>query len=249
MIKYSRRKVGGLIHDKASKGEEMNRKVIALSSTPIKDGYVKVTEKYLDAIFAAEGIPMLLSPKLEDEYISNVCKTVDGFLFCGGDDIDPKYYGEEKSELLGNTCSIRDEFEYKLFAAAYKTSKPMLGICRGLQVFNVFLGGSLCQHVEGHKQSEARDILTHAVTLTDDGLLNKILRKDSIAVNSFHHQVIRELAQGLAVDGISTKDGYVEAFHHVTHPFLLGVQWHPECYYDISDTSSMIFEEFIKACN
>jgi putative glutamine amidotransferase len=172
----------------------------------------------------------------------------DGFLFCGGEDIDPKYYGEEKSRLLGNICSVRDEYEEKMFAAAYKTGKPILGICRGMQVINVFLGGSLHQHVDGHKQAESRDARTHTVELCESGVLRKILGESAIAVNSFHHQIVKRLAADLICNATSTNDGYIEAFHHKEHPFLLGVQWHPECYFELSETSSKIFDEFIKAC-
>ena len=226
----------------------MNRPIIALSSTPVEDGYVKVTEAYLDAVYAAGGIPMLLSPRIDEGYIESVCNTADGFLFCGGDDLDPKYYEEEKSELLGNVCSKRDEFEHKLFTAAYKTGKPLFGICRGLQVFNVFLGGSLHQHVDGHKQNAARSERTHSVAICKGGILEGILGENEITVNSFHHQVVKVMADGLVCDALSSNDGYIEAFHHSNHPFLLGVQWHPECYFELSETSSKIFKEFINAC-
>lgn len=225
----------------------MEKIIIALSATVNDEGYVKVNEAYLNAIRNSGGIPSVISPCLDDEYIRNICETSDGFLFCGGEDIDPKYYGEEKSKDLENICSKRDEFEVRLFAAAYKTGKPILGICRGMQGINVFLGGSLHQHVDGHKQTESREEKTHTVDLTNEGILNRILGEETIAVNSFHHQIVKRLADGLIVDAIS-KEGYIEAFHHQTHHFLLGVQWHPECYYSSSETSSEIFKEFIRAC-
>lgn len=222
---------------------------VALSATLEKDGYVTVSDYYLDAITKSGAIPSVLSPRLDDEYIKYVCETFDGFMFCGGDDIDPAYYGEEKSGQLGNVCSNRDKFESKLFAAVYETGKPILGICRGLQAINVFLGGSLHQHVDGHKQTEDRPIRTHSLDLCEDGILGKILSKEKIAVNSFHHQIINRLGDGLCVDGVSEKEGYIEAIHHTTHRFLLAVQWHPECYYDLSETSSKIFKAFVAACN
>ena len=228
-------------------GVKMKKIIIALSSTPIEDGYVKVTEAYLDAIYCAGAIPMLLSPRVDDEYLQNVCETVDGFLFCGGDDIDPKYYGEEKSPLIVNICSKRDEFECALFKAAYKTGKPILGICRGLQVINVFLGGSLHQHINGHRQKEARDVFTHSVKLCEGEMLQKMLVEEKIKVNSFHHQIIDRLAKTLACDAVSD-EGYIEAAHCPTHKFLLGVQWHPECYFTKSENSSKIFKAFVEAC-
>ncbi|MBP3376001.1 MAG: gamma-glutamyl-gamma-aminobutyrate hydrolase family protein [Clostridia bacterium] len=225
----------------------MKKIIIALSSTLIEDGGVKVNEAYLDTIYGAGAIPMLLSPRIDDEYIQNVCETVDGFLFCGGDDIDPKYYGEEKSPLIGNICSKRDKFECALFNAAYKTGKPILGICRGLQVINVFLGGSLYQHIDNHRQKAARDVFTHSVKLCEGEMLQNILGEDGIEVNSFHHQVINCPAESLVCDAVSD-EGYIEAAHAPNHRFLLGVQWHPECYFTKSETSSKIFKAFIEAC-
>ena len=225
----------------------MRKIIVALSSTPTEDGYVKVTEGYLDAIYSAGAIPMLLTPRADEEYIRSVCETVDGFLFCGGDDIDPKYYGEEKSSLIGNICSKRDEFECELFRAAYGTGKPILGICRGLQVMNVFLGGNLHQHIDGHKQNEAKDVCTHRVTLCEGQMLHVLLGEEKINVNSFHHQIVDRLAEPLVCDAVSD-DGYIEAAHAPSHKFLLGVQWHPECYFSKYEISSKIFKAFIEAC-
>lgn len=225
----------------------MDKVIIALSSSLNDTGYVLVTEDYLNSIRRAGGIPSLLAPRLDDDYIREICETSDGFLFCGGDDMDPKYYGEENSASQ-NICSRRDEFEAKLFAAAYKTGKPILGICRGLQVINVFLGGSLYQHIDGHRQDAARNVRTHAVLLNNDGLLRDIIGEDRIEVNSFHHQLIKRLADPLWLDATSEREGYIEAFHHPGHKFLLGVQWHPEAYFTESETSARIFEAFIEAC-
>lgn len=225
----------------------MKNLIVALSSSLDDKGYVMVTEAYLNAVRGSGGIPSVLAPNLDDEYIREVCETSDGFLFCGGDDLDPKYYGE-KIDGSQNICSRRDEFEEKLFAAAYKTGKPILGICRGMQVINVFMGGSLYQHIDGHRQSEARDVRTHGVTLSRGGMLADIIGECEIRVNSFHHQLVKRLAEGLSVDGVSEVEGYIEAFHDPNHPFLLGVQWHPEGYFKHCETSSKIFKAFIEAC-
>ena len=225
----------------------MNKVIIALSSSLNDKGYVLVTESYLNAIRGAGGIPSVLAPSLDDEYIREICETSDGFLFCGGDDLDPKYYGEEINGSE-NICSKRDEFEQKLFDAVYKTGKPILGICRGMQVINAFMGGSLYQHIDGHRQSEPKDVRTHGVVLSEGGMLVDIIEEKEIKVNSFHHQLVKKLADGLVVDGVSATEGYIEAFHDPNHPFLLGVQWHPEGYFRLCETSSRIFEAFIEAC-
>ena len=226
----------------------MQRPRIALFASVTETDCASLNQGYLRAIWKSGGDMCVMFHDANEEYVNDVCEHFDGFLFCGGEDIDPKYYGEEKSALLGNVCSMRDEYEEKMFAAAYKTGKPILGICRGMQVINVFLGGSLRQHIDGHKQTGSRETRTHSVELCEGGVLRNILGENTITVNSFHHQIVKKLADGLVCDAISTKDGYIEAFHHKEHPFLLGVQWHPECYYELSETSSKIFETFIRAC-
>ena len=226
----------------------MYRLNIALSGSIPESDIVSINNKYLAAVWEVGAVPTLLMPKAEDEYISRVCEQFDGFIFCGGDDLDPKYYGEQKSEKIGNICSARDEFEEKLFRAVYATGKPILGICRGMQVINAFLGGSLHQHMDGHIQSEDKSVTTHPVLVEKDSMLEKITGANEFPVNSFHHQAINSLAPGLVVDAYSKNDGYVEACHSEEHKFLFGVQWHPESYFESSDISKKIFQAFIDAC-
>ena len=223
----------------------MNEVIIALASN-VSDGMVSVRDTYLNSVWKSGGVPVLLQPRSDTEYVSQVASKFDGFVFCGGEDIDPKYYGEE-NVASKNICSVRDEFEEALFKAVYKTGKPILGICRGMQVINVFLGGSLHQHIDGHVQDEHRSVRTHSVSIQSDSTLAKILGEENIDVNSFHHQVVKKLADTLTVDAVNG-DGYIEACHAVGQRFLLCVQWHPESYYDHCDTSRKIFEAFIKAC-
>ena len=221
--------------------------MICIAITPnINDGMVAIRDTYLDSVYKAGAMPILLQPRADKEFIKSICACADGFIFSGGEDIDPAYYGEENTASK-NICSIRDEFEKMLFDAAIKTGKPILGICRGMQAINVFLGGSLHQHIDGHVQEEHRSVRTHEVSLTEDSMLAKILDTEVIDVNSFHHQAVKVLADGLAIDAVS-RDGYIEACHATEHPFLLCVQWHPESYYNESDTSRKIFKKFIEAC-
>lgn len=221
--------------------------MIYIAITPnFDDGMVSVRDTYLNSVYNAGAIPILLQPRCDEEFVREICKNVDGFIFSGGDDIDPAYYGEGNTASK-NICSTRDRFEKMLFEEAYKTGKPILGICRGIQAVNVFMGGSLHQHIDGHVQEEPREIRTHSVTLTKNGFLRNVLNEERIEVNSFHHQVIKLLADGLTVDAVSD-DGYIEAFHAKGHRFLLGVQWHPESYYGYCETSQQIFKAFVKAC-
>ncbi len=220
---------------------------IALSASLQDGSNVSVSRYYLEAIHASGGFASPLAPCIDDKYINEVAQSFDGFLFCGGEDIDPSYYGEERGEKLRNVCSLRDEFEFKLFKAVFKTGKPIFGICRGMQGINVFLGGSLYQHIDGHIQTEEKPTRTHSVKVGRGTLLYNIVKDDSLPVNTFHHQVVKKLADGLVRDAESD-DGYIEAFHLDGHRFLLGVQWHPECYYSLEKSSKRIFDAFIEAC-
>ncbi len=217
-------------------------------SVPIdQDGAVSAREGYIKSVWNENAIPSLLIPDSSNEYIRDVTDTFDGFIFCGGGDIDPRYYREEKSTDIKNVCFKRDEFEAALFSSVYAQGKPILGICRGMQIINVFLGGSLFQHIEGHLQASERQEKSHAVNISDGTLLKKIICSDMISVNSFHHQAVKKLADRLTVDAVS-HDGRIEAYHEEGHNFLLCVQWHPEAYYDLDESSNRIFRAFIAAC-
>ena len=218
---------------------------IALSAG-VKEESSVVKHAYLNAIWDVGAIPTILQPRTDDFFMARVAEEFDGFVFCGGDDIDPKYYGENINGSK-NICSIRDGFESDLFKVVYSTGKPILGICRGLQVINVFCGGSLHQHIDGHVQRAERKVRTHGVKLRRGGLLERIEARGCIEVNSFHHQAVKNIADNLVVDAVSD-DGYIEAVYDPNHIFLLGVQWHPECYYSECKTGLRVFEAFAKAC-
>lgn len=226
----------------------MDRLHIALSGSVLDSNAVSVNNDYLCAIWSCNATPTLLLPNKERHFISDVCREFDGFVFCGGGDIDPSYYEESNKGKSRDICHQRDEFERELFTAALATGKPILGICRGMQVINVFLGGRLHQHIENHSQSEERSICTQNVIIQEQSLLGKITGKKEVCVNSFHHQAICSLSKDLSLDAISEKDGQIEAFHMEGHRFLLGVQWHPEATRGVDESSRLIFREFIRAC-
>ena len=226
----------------------MNRPSIALMvSTADQDTMMAVNKDYLNAIWNAGGIGVVLPYTEDREQLKEFAENFDGFLFCGGVDIDPSYYGEEIKPETKYICSIRDSFEYAMFHECFPTNKPILGICRGEQVINVFLGGTLHQHIDGHVQAEARHKQTHRVTVNKGSMLHRLLAKEEIMTNSFHHQCVKKLGKGLICDAVS-EDGYIEAYHSDEHPFCLGVQWHPESYHKTCETSSKIFAAFINAC-
>jgi putative glutamine amidotransferase len=223
------------------------RPIIAMLASIDEKNQITINRDYLTAINNSGGIGVVVPHTLDDVKISEYAKTFDGFVFCGGSDIDPKYYGEEKHSETKNICSLRDEFEYKIFNEIYPLKKPILAICRGEQAVNVFLGGTLHQHIENHVQTEKRHVTKQKVTLTKNGYLHRLLGREEIYTNSFHHQCVACLGRGLICDGVSF-DGYIEAFHSSEHPFCVGVQWHPENFYDLEDSSSKIFDSFISAC-
>ena len=226
----------------------MNRPKIAMFTSKQDEQYHKISQDYMSALWdhGALGVPVLLRD--DGEYVGEIAETFDGYMFCGGGDVDPTLYGEIKEEKTKNICSIRDRCELAVFEKVYKADKPILGICRGLQIMNVALGGSLYQHIEGHKQAdEPRSVHEQAVLVENDSFLINLISENKIFVNSFHHQAIKKLADELLVDAVA-EDGVIEAVHAKNKRFCLGVQWHPENFYNLDKNASAIFDSFVKAC-
>lgn len=218
---------------------------------------VWVGPNYLDAIYTAGGIPIMLPLHTDKDSLKIVANVCDGFLFTGGPDISPFLYQEETLAQCGVVVPERDKMEEDLFSIIIDTDKPVLGICRGIQIFNVFLGGTLYQDIPAqfaapiqlaHSQTSGNSVLSHSVILEKDSLLHRINPKDYIQVNSFHHQVIKDLAPSLKVAGKSI-DSLIEAVYLPSKKFFLGVQWHPEHLFKTNDDAMNIFKAFIHACN
>lgn len=202
---------------------------------------------YVKAINDAEGIPLVVYPN--DDY-KRIVDEVDGLLVIGGFDVNPKYYNEEINEKCGEIADNRDKMEIPLIEYAYKTNKPLFGICRGFQVMNVALGGSLYQDLETmfsdsiiHNDDKDNPHPKHPVRCTD--LLKKIEAKDEIITNSYHHQGIKELSNLLKPMGYS-EDGLIEAAYAPNRKCFFGVQWHPELTYQQDDASFKLFKYFIE---
>lgn len=182
----------------------------------------------------------------------------DGILFAGGEDVDPAFYGEQKRHENVHADRARDEFEFSLLEAALKRRAPILGICRGVQMINVKMGGSLYQDMNEdaepqyeHRQTDAgksRQEATHAVLVTDkDSELGGIVA-GACRVNSLHHQAVKRLARGLKVTAHSD-DGFVEAIESADdYPFLVAVQWHPEEMVNDSPEQRAILARFLEKC-
>ena len=212
-------------------------------------GKMMMNKTYLDAVWYGGGLPVVLSYDTDPSKLAEYAALFDGFLFSGGVDVDPVKYGEEKQFDSVEIDSVRDEFEEALFKAVYPTGKPILGICRGIQSINVWLGGTLHQHIDGHRQDVPGVERTHPIQITEGSLFHTLCGKNEVMVNTFHHQVIKTLAPALTADAVST-DGYVEVAHEEGHRFLLAVQFHPEfyCGKDDDDHSAAVFTAFVNAC-
>ena len=225
-----------------------NRPLIGIVSS--RDGEKKMmNQRYMDAVWYAGGLPVVLSYTTDEAKLAEYGVIFDGFLFSGGVDVNPVKYGEEKMFDSVEIDDARDDFEEALFKAVYPTGKPILGICRGIQSVNVWLGGTLYQHIDGHRQDVPAEERTHLITVTEGSLFHKLCGKTEVMVNTFHHQAVKTPAPVLTVDAVNPQ-GIVEVVHEEGHRFLLGVQFHPEFYFsrEDDDHSAAIFKAFIAAC-
>ncbi len=193
-----------------------------------------VNASYVEAVLRAGALPLVLSPAVGPARASEALAAIDGLLLSGGDDIDPGLYHMAPSPHLGATDPARDMFELALLGGARQRGMPILGICRGLQLVNVGLGGTLWQDLPTerpgpveHNPRTGRATRVHAVTLAPEGRMRAAVATDTVQVNSFHHQGVRDLAPGLVARGWSD-DGLVEVVEGDDDRWLVGVQWHPE---------------------
>ncbi len=208
---------------------------------------------YMKGIEASGGVPVMLPLTTDNEILDMISQKFDGFLFTGGQDADPGLYGEEKLTCCGEVCKERDIMEKYLLERIIELDKPALGICRGIQIFNAALGGTLYQDLNKqhpsdteHHMSPPYNRAVHSVFVCSDTPLSEIISDEIIGVNSYHHQAIKELSPKLEAMAIS-EDGLIEGVYMPDKKFILALQWHPEFSFR-SDTNSLeIFRNFIKA--
>jgi len=194
-----------------------------------------VNAAYVRAVAQGGGVPLILSQLMGDSNAARALDGCEGLVLTGGEDIDPSHYGAEASAALGSVDAVRDRFELALFAAARSAGLPILGICRGIQLINVALGGTLYQDLPSerpgpvdHNPDAARSARTHHVCLARGSRAAHALGVDRLVPNSFHHQAIRDLTPVLVASGWSD-DGVIEAVEsRADDGWLLAVQWHPE---------------------
>ena len=218
---------------------------------------VVMNQRYYTAVMVAGGAPVLV-PLLDDEgALRELYERLDGILLPGGVDMNPDTFGERPHPRLGRIDPARDRVEMLLTRWAIDDEKPVLGLCRGLQVINVVLGGTLHQDVEAQLPNAIkhdyfpthgfrRDHIAHDVALAPRTRLREIAGADRIAVNSMHHQGIKRLSPSL-IPSATAPDGLVEAAESPNGHFLVGVQWHPEVFEMTDPNTRRLFEAFVDA--
>ncbi len=232
-----------------------SKKPIILCTRASVNSHFLINKAYANAVGNSGGILMMLTSEVTTEDLEKVLDTVDGVLLPGGSDVDPNLYNQERKEYTGDSDNYRDIIESMVIEQAMKRGMPILAICRGLQILNVKLGGTLYQDIEkefsntiqhDNHEGKTRDHLAHIVDIHHGCLLERIIGKSVVEVNSLHHQGIHELGKGLSVCAVSP-DGLVEAVEMPIYPFMLGVQWHPE-ELATNEMWKKVFDAFIGSC-
>ena len=222
-----------------------------------KSGIVSyaIKEAYVQALLKMGALPVILPIGLPLTSLDELLVKFDGVLFSGGADIDPQRFNGEEHRRVYGVDVARDEFEIRFLDKLIEAQKPLLTICRGTQVLNVTLGGSLYTDIYDQMPNAlkhdyfpgfSRDYIAHSVQFVGDSRLREILGGDEISTNSLHHQGIKDIGKGLTVTARAA-DGLVEAIEVDGHPFAIGVQWHPE--WMQADARMMrLFGAFVEAC-
>lgn len=236
----------------------MKKPVIGITpSHNTENDDISLRPTYIRALTASGGLPIVLPLEIGDNDFDLYTQMCQGFLFSGGPDPHPFLFGEETQANCGNVSAARDAMELKLLKAAMNAEKPILGICRGIQIINVGLGGDIYQDIPSqvecsfpiaHKQPFYYNNPSHHVNVAPGTLLSRLsMGRTRIEVNSMHHQAVRLPAPGLVVSG-RAPDHIIETLEKPDYPFLLGVQWHPEYLWQNNETAANIFSAFVDAC-
>ena len=200
-----------------------------------------VNNTYVNSVLMNGGVPYLIPVTDNVEVLRQIVAQLDGIIFTGGEDFAPAYFGEEEHEHLGEVNVTRDTYDLTLFKLASDRNIPTLGICRGLQLINVGMGGTLYQDLPSekpsdinHRQSEAGTVATHSVSVVEGSLMHQILGQKEVQVNTFHHQAIEKLAPGLKIVGWAN-DSVPEMIEAYPHRQIIGTQFHPEIFTNAGD--------------
>ncbi len=210
---------------------------------------------YVEAVRLAGGIPVLIPLNLSEAELAPLLDRFDGLLLPGGGDIDPQRYNGRPHPTVAGIDADRDRVEIFVARYAVETAKPLLAICRGQQVLNVALGGTMWEDVESqvdgsirhdYNLAYPRNFLPHTVDIQPDSLLAHALGRTQTPVNSLHHQAVRDIADRLTVTAVAP-DGIVEGLEVAGHPFAIGVQWHPENLVQDDPAMLALFEALVAA--
>lgn len=210
-----------------------------------------VQHTYIRAVTQAGGLPVMIPAIMDEEDRNELYSRLQGVLFSGGGDIDIKYFNGEDHPEIADVDDVRDTTELSLLAQSVADGKPFLAICRGVQVMNVALGGTLYTHIPDqfktiieHSQDEFTTLI-HPVNIDEDSRLAEIFGETLLNVNSLHHQGLKDVASSLKVVG-HAPDGLIEAVELPGHPYAMGVQWHPEWLTD-QPVMRRLFKSFVDA--
>jgi putative glutamine amidotransferase len=236
------------------------RIAITAGSNPGTTNHTWLRFDYLHAVSKAHGLPSIIASGFTnplDEAVQlagEILDTCDGLLLSGGTDVDPAIFGEVPHTALGRVDPPRDPFEITLAREAVRRDMPVLGICRGLQVLNVALGGTLIQDIPSdvpgaarHEAAENRVEIAHEVDIVPGSKLAQLLSATKVGVNSFHHQAAKRIGEGLTVSATSPEDGIVEGLEMTDRAFVVAVQWHPENFWKTSANFDGLFGGFVEA--
>jgi putative glutamine amidotransferase len=207
---------------------------------------------YVESIEDAGGLPCIIPYLRDAEMHVRYCEKMDGLMLVGGADVAAERYGQEPLASEYPPTPERDNFELAFLHTFMETGKPVFGICRGIQLLNVALGGTLIQDIPSmlnmvhHMQGVGMQEIAHEVRIDPDSLIARLLGSEDIEVNSFHHQCVDHLGDGLLAVGHS-EEGIIEVIEHDSYPFMLAVQWHPERM-RTDERQLDLFKGFIKAC-
>lgn len=231
--------------------------IIGISGNILEENSIAkafVNQTYIDSVVRANGIPFIM-PICEDEnIIKKMIEKVDGIIMTGGVDIHPFRFNEEPNPKIGAISKERDDFDFLIMKYAFEMKKPIFGICRGIQLINVFFGGTLIQDINSqkntnilHSQTAAIDVATHKIKIKKDSIIYNIFGKTA-EVNSFHHQAIDKLSKDFKITS-TANDGIIESIEYKKKDaFILGVQWHPECMTAKDIKMQNIFSMFVDIC-
>ena len=209
--------------------------------------------EYSRAVLDAGGAPLIIPMSQDRESLQSILAALRGIILSGGPDMHPRTYGEEPLAGLDEVDAALDHFELQVAGLALQNHLPVLAICRGIQVLNVSMGGTLYQDIASqvpesicHTPKVDKGVHTHTVQIEPKTRLYSIFRKKEIWVNGKHHQAVKDPAPGLVVSA-RAKDGIIEALEHPERPFVIGVQWHPEGTWEDDPYSKKLFHALVQA--